>query len=178
MAVSDSRLFVPVSSVDHIRGDAAAPVTLLEYGDFECPDCAVAWTTIEEVRLRMGEYLRFAYRHFPLVHVHPRAERAAEAAEAAGAQGRFWEMHDVLFANQDALEDDDLLSYAEALGIERRRFADELSSGAHLPRVREHLTSGARSGVSRTPALFINGAFYQGDLDVASLVVAIRRALG
>src|SRR6266850_268442 len=105
-------LVLPVSARDHIRGAAAAPITLLEFGDYECPYCGAAQSFVEAVRVRLGDRLRFVYRHFPLSGAHPHAERAAESAEAAGAQRRFWEMHDLLFANQDALDDDSLLVYA------------------------------------------------------------------
>src|SRR3981081_2105023 len=143
-------LKVPVTQHDHIRGPADAPVTLLEYGDYECPHCGLAHPIVKEVQQRLGRQLRFAFRHFPLAEIHPHAEMAAEAAEAAGAQGRFWEMHDLLFKNQDALNDTDLLRYAEALGLELTRFVNELADRTWEPRVREDFMSGVRSGVNGT----------------------------
>ena len=121
-------LVLPVGPRDHIRGPATAHLTLLEYGDYECPYCGAAYPVVEDVRRRMGWKLRFVYRHFPLTNVHPHAEQACQAVEASGAQGRFWEMHDALFANQDALEFDDLVSYAAALGLDVVRFGQEIES--------------------------------------------------
>ncbi|HYU52166.1 MAG TPA: thioredoxin domain-containing protein, partial [Gemmatimonadaceae bacterium] len=118
-----------MSDSDHSLGPAGAPVTLVEYGDFECPYCGRAYPIVQGVIRRMGDNLRFVFRHFPLSEAHPHAQHAAEAAEAAGAQGRFWEMHDVLFHNQDALEDADLLTHAASIGIDAQRVARELSAG-------------------------------------------------
>jgi protein-disulfide isomerase len=159
---------------DHIRGPKKAPITLVEYGDFECPFCGDAYPVVEAVRRRLAQQLRFVYRHFPLASAHPRAEAAAEAAEAAGAQGRFWEMHDMLFEHQDALEDRDLLAHAQAIGLDLTRFVAELAAGTHAARVREDFTSGVRSGVNGTPSFFINGLRYDGPRDVESMVVALE----
>jgi protein-disulfide isomerase len=159
---------------DHIRGPKKAPVTLVEYGDFECPYCGEAYPVVEAVRKRLGRQLRFVYRHFPLTSAHPRAEAAAEAAEAAGAQGRFWEMHDRLFEHQDALEDRDLLAYAQAIGLDVARFVAERGAGNYVARVREDFTSGVRSGVNGTPSFFINGLRYDGPRDVESMVAALE----
>jgi protein-disulfide isomerase len=147
-------------------------VTLLEYGDYECPYCGAAHPVVEAVRARMRSRLRFAYRHFPLTHVHAHAQRAAEAAEAAGAQGRFWEMHNLLFANQDALDDESLLVYSAQLDLDVARVARELAAGIHAPRVREDFMSGARSGVNGTPTFFFNGVRYDGPRDVESMIAA------
>jgi protein-disulfide isomerase len=169
-------LALPVSERrDHIRGPKQAPVTLVEYGDFECPYCGAAYPIVEEVRQRLGDDLRFVYRHFPLANAHPHAEPAAEASEAAAAQGRFWEMHDTLFEHQDALEDRDLLAYAQAIGLDSVRFVADLGEGAHVPRVREDFISGVRSGVNGTPSFFINGTRYDGPRDVESMVLAISQ---
>jgi protein-disulfide isomerase len=159
---------------DHIRGPKKAPITLVEYGDFECPYCGEAYPIVEAVRKRRGRQLRFVYRHFPLASAHPRAEAAAQAAEAAGAQGRFWEMHDMLFEHQDALEERDLLTYAQAIGLDLARFVAELAAGTHVARVREDFTSGVRSGVNGTPSFFINGLRYDGARDVESMVAALE----
>jgi protein-disulfide isomerase len=164
----------PVTDRDHIIGPANAAVTLVEYGDFECPYCGMAHPIVKEILSAFGNQLRFAYRHFPLSRVHPHAESAAEAAEAAGAQGSFWPMHDLLFEHQDALEDRDLLTYAAALDLDLERFAAELEAGVHAARVREDFLSGVRSGVNGTPTFFINGERYDGTVDFASLAAAIN----
>jgi protein-disulfide isomerase len=169
-------LVLPVQEKrDHIRGPIHAPITLLEYGDFQCPHCGAAFPIVEAIRQNLSRHLRFAYRHFPLVQIHPRAERAAEAAEAAGAQGKFWDMHDTLFEHQDALEDDDLLLYATDIGLDAGRFARELAAGVHAPRVREDFMSGVQSGVKGTPTFFINGVRHTGGYDPDSLLTAIER---
>jgi protein-disulfide isomerase len=175
MAITQ-RLVVPVMlGRDHIRGSRTAPVTLLEYGDYECPHCGAAHALVEAVRQRIEE-LRFAFRHFPLTAIHPHAERAAEAAEAAGAQGQFWMMHDVLFENQRALDDDDLLVYAAEIGLDVGRFAHDLASARHAARVREDYLSGVAGGVTGTPTFFVNGVRHTGASDADSLTVAIERA--
>ncbi|MCU1381825.1 MAG: oxidoreductase [Acidobacteria bacterium] len=162
---------------DHFRGAPRAPVTLLEYGDYECPHCGAAQMSIAIVRQRMGDQLRFAYRHFPLTAIHPRAERAAEAAEAAGAQGQFWPMHDLLFENQQTLEDDNLIVYADQIGLNVGRFASDLASARHAARVRDDFLSGLDSGVKGTPTFFVNGLHYTGAYEADSLVAAVQRAL-
>jgi protein-disulfide isomerase len=129
---------------------------------------------VEAVRRRLGDQMRFVYRHFPLVNVHPHAEPAAEAAEAAGAQHRFWEMHDLLFEHQDMLEDRDLLAYAQAIPLDIARFVAELGGGIHAPRVQEDFLGGVRSGVNGTPTFFMNGARYDGPREVESMVVALE----
>jgi protein-disulfide isomerase len=170
-----SRLVVAVNEArDHIRGPRRAPLTLVEYGDFECPHCGAAHPVVEAVRRRLGDQMRFVYRHFPLANIHPHAEPAAEAAEAAGAQGRFWEMHDLLFEHQDMLEDRDLLAYAHAIGLDIPRFVAEMENGIHAPRVQEDFLGGVRSGVNGTPTFFINGARYDGPRDVESMVAAFE----
>ena len=166
----------PVTNRDHIIGPATAAVTLVEYGDFECPYCGMAHPIVKDILRYFENQLRFAYRHFPLSRVHPHAESAAEAAEAAGAQGSFWPMHDLLFEHQDALEDRDLLTYAAALDLDLERFAAELEAGVHTARVRADFLSGVRSGVNGTPTFFINGARYDGSVDFSSLAAAINAA--
>jgi len=146
-----------VSPNDHSSGPEDAPVTLVEYGDYECPYCGAAHPIVQEVQRTLGPKLRFVFRNFPLKEIHPHAERAAEAAEAAGAQGKFWEMHDLLFENQGALEDADLLRYAASLSLDGDRFATDLSTGVYTARVRGDFRSGVRSGVNGTPTFFING---------------------
>ncbi len=163
-------------SADHVRGEPDAPLTLVEYGDFQCPYCEDAFPIVEEVRRRLGDRLRFVFRHFPLSRIHPHAEAAAEAAEAAEAQGRFWAMHDYLFAHQRALEEEDLEHYAADLGLDRDRFAADLAGHVHAPRVQDDLAGGIRSGVQGTPTFFINGARHEGSYDLETLLAAIEAA--
>jgi protein-disulfide isomerase len=173
------QLTVPVSETrDHILGPAGAPITLVEYGDFECPHCGAAHEMIQQLREEAGPRLRFVYRHFPLTQIHPHAEPAAEAAEAAASQQRFWQMHDMLFTHQDALDDTDLVAYAEEIGLERRSFVAALARHAHAPRVREDFLSGVRSGVNGTPTFFLNGVRYDGPRDRDSLLEAMDVAIG
>jgi len=171
-----SQLTPPLSDEDHVAGPEDAPVTLVEYGDYECPHCGRAHPIVRQVQKAMGENLRFAFRHFPLREIHPHAERAAEAAEAAGAQGKFWPMHDLIFTNQDSLEDADLLTHASALGLDVDRFQAELESGVHAGRVRRDFRSGVRSGVNGTPTFFINGVRFEAPWDLPTLLAAVRTA--
>jgi protein-disulfide isomerase len=173
----EATLTLPVSEDrDHIQGPAEAAVTLLEYGDYECPYCGAAYPIIKEVQERMGERLRFVFRNFPISTSHPHAEQAAEAAEAAATQGRFWQMHDLLYENQQRLGDEDLRSYAEQLGLEVEPFDRELTEHVHAPRVHEDFMSGVRSGVNGTPTFYINGARYDDSYDLGTLLVALERA--
>lgn len=168
----------PLTNIDHITGPANAAVTLVEYGDYECPYCGMTHPIVKDILRYFDNQLRFAYRHFPLSRIHPHAESAAEAAEAAGAQGSFWPMHDLLFEHQNALEYRDLLAYAAALNLDLRRFSVELETGVHTARVREDFLSGVHSGVNGTPTFFINGARYDGNFDFASLAAAINATPG
>jgi protein-disulfide isomerase len=175
----DATLTLAVSEPrDHVRGPRTAPITLVEYGDFECPYCGQAYPVVKELEARMGERLRVVFRHFPLTEVHPHAAHAAEAAEAAGAQRRFWQMHDLLYERQDALEDADLIGYASELGLDLDRFQVELAQGVHRTRVREDFMSGVRSGVNGTPTFFINGRRHDGAWDLESLAEAVTLAMG
>ena len=171
------RLTVPVSERDHVLGPATAPVTLVEYGDYECPFCRAAHASVEQVRQVMGNDLRFVFRHFPLSQIHPHAYQAAEAAEAAGAQGRFWEMHHLLFANQDRLGLRDLIGYAGALDLDLERFVTDLRGHAYAGRLREDFLSGVRSGVNGTPTFFVNGIRHDGGYDAQALLEALRSEL-
>lgn len=174
----DSVEVLPVSERrDHILGPRSATVTLLEYGDYECPYCGQAHYVLQELMMRMGDQVRLAFRNFPLAEIHPHAEQAAEAAEAAGAQGRFWEMHDMLFENRDALELEDLVGYAQIVGLDLGRFQIELLQRAYAPRVREDVVSGLRAGVRGTPTFFSNGRRHEGAWDLQSLTAAIAQAL-
>jgi len=170
-----SELTLPVSAErDHIQGPADAPVTLLEYGDYECPYCGAAYPILKQVQDRMGDRLRFVFRNFPITTSHPHSEQAAEAAEAA--QGKFWEMHDHLYEHQQHLTDPDLHGYAEALGLDVERFDRELAGHVHADRVREDFMSGVRSGVNGTPSFYVNGAKYDGDYSLEALLAELERA--
>ena len=174
-----AKLAVPVSEDrDHIRGPRIAPVTLVEYGDYECPYCGQAYYVVKELEQRAGNLTRFVFRNFALTTIHPHAERAAEAAEAAGAQGKFWEMHDLLYENQQALEDEDLMKYAAWADLDINRFVRDMREGRYLNRIREDFLSGTRSGVNGTPTFFINGFRHDGSWDLVSLMTAIEGAAG
>jgi protein-disulfide isomerase len=168
VAVDDDR--------DHIQGPADAAVTLVEYGDYECPYCGAAYPIVKELQARMGDRLRFVFRNFPISTSHPHAEQAAEAAEAGAAQGRFWEMHDLLYENQRRLRDQDLHAYAEQLGIDVERFDKDLAEHVHAHRVREDFMSGVRSGVNGTPSFYVNGARHDDSYDFETLLAALERA--
>lgn len=164
---------LPMPDRDHIQGPSDAPIKLVEYGDYECPYCGQAYPVVKEIQERLGARLCFAFRNFPLANAHPHAEHAAEAAEAAHEQGRFWEMHDLLYENQDALEDVDLAHYASDLGLDARRLIGDIQVEAHALRIREDFHSGVRNGVNGTPSFFINGVRYDGSYDVENLVAAL-----
>lgn len=174
----EGELSPPVGATDHVRGSATAPVTLVEYGDFECPYCGRAYPIVKELERRAGDLLRVVFRPFPLTNAHPHAEKAAEAAEAAAAQGRFWEMHDILFENQKQLTRPDLESYAERIGLDLERFRRELDDDVWADQVRESFRSGIRSGVNGTPTFFINGRRHDGGYQLEELMAAVTRAAG
>ncbi|MFZ1022718.1 MAG: thioredoxin domain-containing protein, partial [Thermoplasmata archaeon] len=167
-------LAVPVSARDHSQGAPSAPVTLLEYGDYECPYCGAAYPIVKELQRRLGAGLRFVFRNFPLANAHPHATMAAESAEVVGAQGKFWEMHDILYENQRALTESDLVSYAERLGVAKERFSTELRRPVYADRVREDFASGVRSGVNGTPTFYINGLRHNGSYDLDELQEAVE----
>ena len=162
--------------VDHIRGPEDAPVTLVEYGDFECPYCGQAEQVIRELLTSAGDDVRYVWRHLPLNDVHPNAQLAAEASEAAGAQGRFWEMHDILLEHQDELQPRALEAFAGVLGVDAERFASDLHHRRYAPRVSRDVASADESGVSGTPSFFINGRRHYGAYDIATLSDAVRAA--
>jgi protein-disulfide isomerase len=173
----EAELTVPVTEDrDHIQGPADAAVTLVEYGDFECPYCGAAYPIIKEVQARMGERLRFVFRNVPITTSPPHAEQAAEAAEAAASQGRFWQMHDLLYENQRRLRDQDLRAFAEKLGLALEQFDKELAEHVHAARVHEDFMSGVRSGVNGTPTFYINGARHDDSYEIETLLAALERA--
>jgi protein-disulfide isomerase len=170
-------LTLPVSEQrDHIQGPADASVTLLEYGDYQCPYCGAAYPIVKQVQQAMGDGLRFVFRNFPISTSHPHAEQAAEAAEAAAAQGQFWPMHDLLYENQRHLETQDLVGYARQLGLDAERFQRELDEGLHAARVHEDFMSGVRSGVNGTPSFYVNGVRYEDAYDFDTLLATLERA--
>ena len=173
-----SHLKLAVGERDHFRGDHDAPVIFLEYGDYECPHCLQAHSIVGELRERLGERVGFVYRHFPIRSSHPNAQHAAEAAEAAGAQGKFWEMHDLLHENQMALDDHNLVAYAEQLSLDVAQFKTDLEQGRFRDRVEEDFKSGVRSGVNGTPTFYINGQRYDGPWDIESLLEEIQKPIG
>jgi protein-disulfide isomerase len=163
----------PLSERDHITGPANATIELVEYGDFECPHCARAFVIVNQIRVDLGDALRFAFRHFPLAKMHPHARKAAEAAEAAGAQGQFWQMHDLLFKHAQELEEPRLVEYATELGLDVERFKTELAGDVYATHIQEDVASGVRSGVNGTPTFFINGKRHNGGYDYESLGAAL-----
>jgi protein-disulfide isomerase len=163
---------------DHIRGGEDAPVTLVEYGDFECPYCGRAEPIVRELLADLGDDVRYVFRHLPLTDVHTHAHLAAEASEAAGSQGKFWEMHDMLLDNQDALRGPDLVRYAEELELDVERFRDELRNHVHAGRVARDVESAELSGVAGTPTFFINGQRHHGAYDIVTLKNAVKAARG
>lgn len=171
-----AKLVLPLSERDHLIGPEKAAVTLVEYGDYECPYCGQAYSVVNQLMNMFGDTLRLAYRHFPLTTVHPHAQQAAEAAEAAGVQDQFWEMHSMLYENQDALDEESLLEYADDLGLNVEQFASDLADHRHAPKIQEDVTSGIRSGVNGTPTFFINGLRHDGSFDLETLAAAIADA--
>jgi NhaA family Na+:H+ antiporter len=179
MATADSpTLKPPVGDRDHIEGPAGAQVTLVEYGDYECPHCRQVAPIIEQVQERFGGRLRYVFRHLPIATVHPNAQLAAEAAEAAAAQGKFWEMHDRLLEHTGPLDRQQLVRFAEELDLDLERFEREMDEHVYAGRVREDFLSGVRSGANGTPAFFLNGVRYDGPWDLDSLIAEIEKPLG
>jgi protein-disulfide isomerase len=166
----------PLGPDDHVSGPDGAPYELVMYGDFECPYCAAAQSILARVRSRLGDELRFAFRHLPLESVHPHARHAAEAAEAAAAQGAFWEMHDALYAGRGRLEDADLVAHARAAGLDAERVGRELADGTHAGRVQRDVDAAHALGLSATPVFFVNGVQHTDTYDAGSLVTALRGA--
>jgi protein-disulfide isomerase len=168
-------LTLPDTERDHVSGSVKGAIKLLEYGDYECPFCADAQPIVKEIQRRLGDDLLFAFRHFPLINIHPHSEHAAEAAEAAGAQENFWGMHDLLFENQSALEDQDLVAYVGELNLDETRLIREVTSSVYALRIREDFKSGVRGGVNGTPTFFINGERYDGPRDVGHFLEALSK---
>jgi protein-disulfide isomerase len=173
-----SALRVPVTQHDHVRGPANAPVTLVEYGDYECPHCGAAHPNVLQVLEHFGNRLKFVFRHFPLTQVHPNSEPAAEVAEYAAAHGKFWKMHDGLYENQESLGLPMFFALADALDLPEEGLRDALANGRFAPKIRADFLGGVRSGVNGTPAFFINGLRHDGTYAFEDLAAAIAVQLG
>ncbi|SRR6266567_7047576 len=171
-----TRLVAPVSERDHRQGPDTAAVTLVQYGDYECPYTRRSTWVVLAIQQQLGEQLRFIYRNYPLTEIHPHALHAALAAEAAAVQGKFWEMHDYIFHHQHTLEDADLAQFAEAVGLDVQRYARDMTGKATLVRIEEDVESGERSGVQGTPTFFINGILYRGSWEHDALLAALQAA--
>ena len=171
-------LAVPVSERDHSQGPVTAAVTLVQYGDYECPYTRRSTWAVQAIQQQLGDQLRFVYRNFPLTEIHPHALHAALAAEVAAAQGKFWEMHDYIFHHQHALEDADLAGFAEAVGLDMQQFARDMAHQRSLPHIEEDLEGGLRSGVQGTPTFFINGIMYRDSWEQDALLAALEAASG
>jgi protein-disulfide isomerase len=171
-------LLQPDPATDHITGPASAAVTLIEYGDFECPFCAQAYPVTTMLIKHFAADLRFVYRHFPQVAVHPHAELAAEAAEAAGAQGKFWPYHDLLFENREHLAQKHLREYAQQCGIDIERFDYELADHVYRQRVHEHAEGGRKLDVRTTPAFYVNGRYTDVSFGIQHLHDVVAREIG
>ena len=172
----DNSLSEPVGPKDHVQGPDNAPVTLLEYGDYQCSYCGDLYPVLKDVQKQMGKSLRFVFRNFPITSIHPQAFVAAEAAEAAAGQGKFWQMHDRLYENQFDLSAESIAIYAEQVGLDMERFVREVNDQTYAKRIKHDFQGGVMSGVNGTPSLFINGERYDGDRDVRSIVAALKAA--
>jgi protein-disulfide isomerase len=172
-----SRLTQSVSSRDHAEGPADAASTLVEYGDYQCPYCGAAYPVVKDVQKTLGKKLRFVFRNFPLTQAHPYALIAAEAAEAAALQGKFWEMHDLLFEEQHLLKPEIIPSWANRIGLNVEQFGNDIKKDVVEKRIQEDRRSGIRSGVNGTPTFFINGSRYDDPPDYNSLLAALESAL-
>ncbi len=164
----------PVSGRDHSEGPVDAPLTLVEYGDYQCPYCGAAYPVVKRLQKTMGKKLRFVFRNFPLTELHPYALVAAEAAEAASLQGKFWEMHDLLFEQQAMLKPEVISLWAERVGLNVEQFGSDIKQGVVEKRIREDRQSGIRSGVNGTPTFYINGIRYDGQSDYSSMLTALE----
>jgi protein-disulfide isomerase len=173
-----TRLVVPVSERDHSQGPASAAVTLVQYGDYECPYTRQSTTVVRALQQQLGDQLRFIFRNFPLTEIHPHALHAAFAAEAAATQGKFWQMHDSIFHHQHTLEDSNLEQFAAAVGLDMQQFAHDMAEHPYIGRIEEDIHSGLRSGVRGTPTFFINGVLYLGSWEQETLLAALEEASG
>jgi protein-disulfide isomerase len=174
---NSATLTQPVSAHDHAEGPADAPLTLVEYGDYQCPYCGAAYPVVKRLQKTLGKKLRFVFRNFPLTQAHPYALIAAEAAEAAALQGKFWEMHDLLFEQQDFLKPGIIPLWAKRIGLDLEKFGNDIKQRVVEDRIKEDRHSGIRSGVNGTPTFYINGTRYDGMPDYDSLLAALESEL-
>jgi protein-disulfide isomerase len=172
-----SKLSAPVSAEDHSQGDSNAKCTLIEYGDYECRSCGQADSIVKRLQKHFGKDLSFVFRNFPLSEVHPNAEHAAEAAEFAAASGKFWDLHDLLFQNQQKLEDDSLRTLVGRLQLSGNDLGEALNAGTYRPRVESDFTGGVHSGVNGTPTFFVDGGRYDGSWDYETLAATLQQQI-
>jgi protein-disulfide isomerase len=177
LAVEASFTEPKITGDDHVRGPAGAPVTVLEYGDFECPYCRGAFRDVRRLSDEHPAEIRFVFRNFPIPQLHPHAEQAAEAAEAAGAQGRYWEMHDVLLQPYSHLDTDSLVTYAEVIGLDIARFRRDLTDRVYAARIESDIAEGLRNGVNATPKFYVNGQRVDGKVPLENLVTMVESAV-
>jgi protein-disulfide isomerase len=171
------KLTLPVGARDHSQGSTSAHLVLVEYGDYQCPYCGAAYPVVKQVQEELGERLRFVFRNFPITNSHPYAEWAAEIAEGAAVQGKFWEIHDLLYENQEHLGEESYFApYEKKLGLDSTKLRREVAAHTHLPRIQEDFDSGVRSGVNGTPTFYINGVRHDGAPDFDSMLAALERA--
>jgi protein-disulfide isomerase len=176
MMTQRTHLAIPITDRDHSQGPASAAVTLVQYGDYECPYTRQSTHVVRALQQELGDQLRFVYRNFPLIEIHPHALHAAFAAEAAAAQGKFWEMHDAIFHHQHTLEDADLAQFAETVGLDLEQYTRDMTEQRGLARIKEDVEGGERSGVQGTPTFFINGILYRGSWEHDALLAALQAA--
>ena len=166
---------IKITSKDHIQGKEDASVVLIEYGDYQCPYCGKAFYSVKEAQKELGDNLKFIFRNFPLTEIHEHALHAAISAETASDQGKFWEMHDILFQNQNDLDDDSLIKYAEKIGLNTSKFEDDFTKNEHFQKVKEDYDSGIENGVQGTPAFFINGKLFEGNWSDSEFIEYLKK---
>lgn len=171
-----STLKTPVTSEDHIQGEDNAPITLVEYGDYECPYCGAAYPIVKQIQKHFGKRLRFVFRNFPIIESHPHAGIAAMAAEFSATHNKFWEMHDLLYENQENLDMPDLLNYAKSLDLSTTELRGSIENEIFANKIKSDFMSGVRSGVNGTPSFFINGNRHNGSFEYEDLLTALEQA--
>lgn len=172
-----NKLTVPVTEQDHIQGPDSAPITLVEYGDYECPACGYAYPIVKNIQKHFGKQLRFVFRNFPLTQIHPYAQVAAQTAEFAGDHGKFWEMHDMMYENQDRFSDDIWFEFAQTLELDPIKLQSALEKGTSLEKIQADFMGGVRSGVNGTPTFFVNGERYDGSYEFEEFVKSLEHTL-
>jgi len=172
-----TQLTIPVNSNDNSYGNAESNIVLVEYGDYECPYCGKAYPQVKQIKEQLGKYIRIVFRNFPLTKIHPNAFAAAVATEAAAIQGKFWDMHNIIFENQKTLSDDFLVELAGRIDLDVKRFKEDIKKVALIDKVEKDFESGLRSGVNRTPSFFINGEKFEGEWKDDQLIQYLKRIL-